>query len=106
MLQLGSKVAVATVTDAGKFEWWSRCVQQMKRKSAGKSVGMSPPLRFVEAKSSQLQVICSWYSKRASMCSPMMAPLIPSLTVALQHGVVLGLLDFELPDDQGRYPRG
>ena len=40
MLQLGSKVAVATVTDAGKSEWWSRCVQQMKRKSAGKSVGM------------------------------------------------------------------
>ena len=60
------KVAVATVTDAGKFEWWAGRVQQMKRKSAGKSgryVPTTVPMLFMEAKSSKLQVICSWYSK-------------------------------------------
>jgi len=66
LLQLGGDIALATETAQGAFEWWAGRVQQMRRKSNGKTgkyVPASDPIDFDEAVSTKVKVVCKYYRK-------------------------------------------
>ena len=102
MLMLGRNVALATETAQGKSEWWAGRVQQMFRKSNGKTgryVPTTVPIAFDEAVQTKVKVVCKWYSKHPGYVFTYDGPLD---TEQYSMDFVLGLLPLTLPDDGGR----
>jgi len=102
LLRLGSVVAIATCTVSGAYDWWAGCVEKMKCKSSksGKYVGTTTPVELDEACAEKVQVVCTWYRKQAGYVFTYDGPIDDA---DYNMEVALGLLDFELPDEEGVY---
>ena len=102
MLELGSNVAFATATAQGKYEWWAGRVQQMRRKSNGKTgryVPASDPIAFEESVETKVKAVCKWYSKHDGYMFTYDGPVD---TEQYSMEFALGLLPLTLPDESGR----
>ena len=102
MLQLGGNVALATVTAQGVYEWWAGRVQQMRRKSNGKTgryVPTSDPVPFDEAVATNIKVVCKWYNKHNGYVFTYDGPVD---TEPYGMEMALGMLPLTLPDERGR----
>lgn len=102
MLELGGNVAIATATAQGAFEWWAGRVQQMRRKSNGRTgryVPTSDPIPFDQAVADKVKVVCKWYSKHADYMFTYDGPVD---TEQYSMEFALGLLPLTLPDEHGR----
>ena len=77
-------------------------MEKMKCKSSrsAKYVATTTPIPFDEACAEKVQVVCTWYKKQADYVFTYDGPIDDA---AYSMEVALGLLDLELPDDEGRY---
>ena len=101
MLGLGCNVALATELH-GRSEWWAGRVQQMFRKSGGKTgkyVPTTDAIDFDEAVEAKVKVVCKWYSKHDGYEFTYDGP-VDTQQYSMEN--VLGLLPLTLPDDSGR----
>ena len=102
LLQLGSNVALATATADGTYEWWAGRVQQMRRKSDGKTgryVPASDPIPFDDAVATKVKVVCKWYIKHGGYVFTYDGPVD---TEQYSMEFALGMLPLTLPDEHGR----
>jgi hypothetical protein len=102
LLRLGGDVALATATAQDEYDWWAGRVQQIRRKSNGKTgryVPTSDPIDFNEAVASKVKVVCKWYSKHDSYVFTYDGPVDTAL---YSMEFALGLLPLTLPDEHGR----
>jgi hypothetical protein len=102
LLQLGSNVALATVNADGTYEWWGGRVQQMRRKSNGKTgryVPTSDPIPFDDAVATKVKVICKWYKRHRGYAFTYDGPVD---TEQYSMEFALGMLPLTLPDEHGR----
>ena len=95
---------MATENRQGGFEWWAGRLAALERKASGEGskrwVRLLDPVLFEEAKQSQMQVYCDWYTKHACGVFMLNGPL-DDKPYAMTS--VLGILDLDLPDARGKY---
>ena len=95
---------MATENGQGSFEWWAGRLAALERKASGEGskrwVRLLDPVLFEEAKQSQMQVYCDWYTKHACGVFMLNGPL-DDKPYAMTS--VLGILDLDLPDARGKY---
>ena len=101
LLQLSSNVAIATELE-GRYEWWAGRVQEIWRKSHGKTgryVRTTEPISFDEAVEAKVKVSCKWYNKHSGYEFTYDGPVD---TEKYCMDVALGLLPLTLPDERHR----
>ena len=105
MLEIGTNVVIATYDSAGRFDWWCGRVQQMLCKSGGKRgsyVRTYLPVPFDEAKAVNYKIHCNFYAKSgADGVYTFKYNVDDSAPYHMES--VLGLLDLNLPSDEGVY---
>jgi hypothetical protein len=105
MLEISTNVVIATYDSAGRFDWWCGRVQQMLCKSGGKRgsyVRTYLPVPFDEAKAANYKIHCNFYAKSgADGVYTFKYNVDDSAPYHMES--VLGLLDLNLPSDEGVY---
>ena len=105
MLEISTNVVIATYDSAGRFDWWCGRVQQMLCKSGGKRgsyVRTYLPVPFDEAKAANYKIHCNFYAKSgAEGVYTFKYNVDDSAPYHMES--VLGLLDLNLPTDEGVY---
>ncbi|EOD12074.1 hypothetical protein EMIHUDRAFT_213826 [Emiliania huxleyi CCMP1516] len=105
MLEISTNVVIATYDSAGRFDWWCGRVQQMLCKSGGKRgsyVRTYLPVPFDEAKAVNYKIHCNFYAKSgADGVYTFKYNVDDSAPYHMES--VLGLLDLNLPSDEGVY---
>ena len=104
MVGLGVNLALACREASGTWSWWGGRVQQMLRKSQGKTgkyVQTTMSITFDEAQASKLKVVCSWHKKSARGYVFTYDGPIDTQQYSMEY--MLGVLDLEMPDAHGKY---
>ena len=87
----------------GKYTWWVGRVQQMYRKSSGKTgryVQFHDSILWTVAVESKVKVVCNWYKQQANYVFTYNGP-VDTQQYSLEHA--LALVYFELPDEKFRH---